>query len=59
VTDFVQLVAAGTAIGSIYAMTSIGFVLLWQTSGSINFAQGEFSREIYPSRSASPTAGLW
>jgi branched-chain amino acid transport system permease protein len=42
VTDFVQLVVAGTAIGSIYAMTAIGFVLLWQTSGTINFAQGEF-----------------
>jgi branched-chain amino acid transport system permease protein len=42
VTDFVQLMVAGTAIGSIYAMTAIGFVLLWQTSGTINFAQGEF-----------------
>ncbi len=41
-TDFVQLLVAGTAIGSIYAMTAIGFVLLWQTSGTINFAQGEF-----------------
>jgi len=42
VTDFVQLLVAGVAIGSIYAMTAIGFVLLWQTSGAINFAQGEF-----------------
>jgi branched-chain amino acid transport system permease protein len=42
VTDFIQLVVAGVAIGSIYAMTAIGFVLLWQTSGTINFAQGEF-----------------
>ena len=41
-TDFVQLLVAGVAIGSIYAMTAIGFVLLWQTSGTINFAQGEF-----------------
>ena len=41
-TDFVQLLVAGLAIGSIYAMTAIGFVLLWQTSGTINFAQGEF-----------------
>ncbi len=41
-TDFVQLLVAGIAIGSIYAMTAIGFVLLWQTSGTINFAQGEF-----------------
>jgi branched-chain amino acid transport system permease protein len=42
VTDFVQLLMAGMAIGSIYAMAAIGFVLLWQTSGTINFAQGEF-----------------
>jgi branched-chain amino acid transport system permease protein len=42
VTDFVQLLVAGVAIGSIYAMAAIGFVLLWQTSNTINFAQGEF-----------------
>jgi len=42
VTDLVQLLVAGLATGSIYAMTAIGFVLLWQTSGTINFAQGEF-----------------
>jgi branched-chain amino acid transport system permease protein len=41
-TDFVQLLVAGVSIGSIYAMTAIGFVLLWQTSNTINFAQGEF-----------------
>jgi branched-chain amino acid transport system permease protein len=42
VTDFVQLLVAGVSIGSIYAMVAIGFVLLWQTSGTINFAEGEF-----------------
>jgi branched-chain amino acid transport system permease protein len=42
VTDFLQLLVAGVSIGSIYAMTAIGFVLLWQTSNTINFAQGEF-----------------
>jgi len=41
-TDFIQLLVAGISIGSIYAMTAIGFVLLWQTSNTINFAQGEF-----------------
>lgn len=41
-TDFVQLCVAGLSIGSIYAMAAIGFVLLWQTSNTINFAQGEF-----------------
>jgi len=42
VADFVQLCIAGVSIGAIYAMAAIGFVLLWQTSNTINFAQGEF-----------------
>jgi branched-chain amino acid transport system permease protein len=42
VTDLIQLLVAGVSIGAIYAMTAIGFVLLWQTSNTINFAQGEF-----------------
>jgi branched-chain amino acid transport system permease protein len=41
-TDVLQLFVAGVSIGSIYAMVAIGFVLLWQTSNTINFAQGEF-----------------
>jgi branched-chain amino acid transport system permease protein len=30
------------ATGAIYALIAIGFTLLWQTSQTINFAQGEF-----------------
>ena len=30
------------ATGAIYALVAIGFTLLWQTSQTINFAQGEF-----------------
>jgi branched-chain amino acid transport system permease protein len=41
-TDFFQLIIAGLATGSIYALAAIGFTLLWQTSQTINFAQGEF-----------------
>ncbi len=40
--DLVQLVIAGLATGAIYALAAIGFTLLWQTSQTINFAQGEF-----------------
>jgi len=40
--DFVTLVIAGLATGSLYALAAIGFTLLWQTSQTINFAQGEF-----------------
>ena len=40
--DFIQLVLSGAAIGAIYALAALGFTLLWQASGTINFAQGEF-----------------
>jgi len=40
--DFLQLLVAGLATGAIYALVAIGFTLLWQTSQTINFAQGEF-----------------
>ena len=41
-TDFLQLLISGIATGSIYAMAALGFTLLWQAAGTINFAQGEF-----------------
>ena len=41
-TDFLQLFLSGLATGSIYALAGLGFTLLWQASGTINFAQGEF-----------------
>jgi len=40
--DVLQLLVAGLATGGIYALVAIGFVLVWQTSQTINFAQGEF-----------------
>ena len=40
--DFLQLFFSGMATGSIYALAALGFTLLWQASGTINFAQGEF-----------------
>ncbi|MDP4863094.1 MAG: branched-chain amino acid ABC transporter permease, partial [Burkholderiaceae bacterium] len=41
-TDFLQLLFSGLATGAIYALVALGFTLLWQASGTINFAQGEF-----------------
>ena len=41
-TDLLQLLIAGLATGAIYALVAVGFTLLWQTSQTINFAQGEF-----------------
>lgn len=41
-TDFIQLVLSGMATGGIYALAALGFTMLWQAGGTINFAQGEF-----------------
>ncbi|MDE2094562.1 MAG: branched-chain amino acid ABC transporter permease [Burkholderiales bacterium] len=41
-SDFIQLLLSGMATGGIYALAALGFTLLWQASGTINFAQGEF-----------------
>jgi branched-chain amino acid transport system permease protein len=41
-TDLLQLLISGLATGAIYALAAVGFTLLWQTSQTINFAQGEF-----------------
>jgi branched-chain amino acid transport system permease protein len=38
-----QLLFTGIGIGSIYAMVSLGFVLLIRSANVVNFAQGEFS----------------
>jgi len=40
--EFIQLVLSGGSAGVIYALAALGFTLLWQASGTINFAQGEF-----------------
>ncbi len=40
--SFIQLLLSGLATGAIYALVAVGFTLLWQTSQTINFAQGEF-----------------
>ena len=39
---FVQYVLSGVTTGSIYAVVAIGFNIIYNTTGIINFAQGEF-----------------
>src|SRR5580765_8605065 len=41
-SNLFDLLVAGLATGAIYALIAVGFTLLWQTSQTINFAQGEF-----------------
>jgi branched-chain amino acid transport system permease protein len=39
---FLQLAINGLAVGSIYALVALGFVVIYKASGVLNFAQGEF-----------------
>jgi branched-chain amino acid transport system permease protein len=38
--EFLQLVFAGLALGSRYALVALGFVVIYRATGVINFAQG-------------------
>jgi branched-chain amino acid transport system permease protein len=41
-TTVVNLIISATVLASIYALINVGFVLLYRTTGVINFAQGHF-----------------
>jgi branched-chain amino acid transport system permease protein len=43
VTEFVQLVIDGIADGSIYGAVALSLVLIYRTTGIVNFAQGEMA----------------
>ncbi len=38
----VQYILSGLTIGSIYALVALGFTIIYNTTGIVNFAQGEF-----------------
>ena len=38
----VDLLISGLSVGATYALVAVGFTLLWQTSSTVNFAQGDF-----------------
>jgi branched-chain amino acid transport system permease protein len=42
-TFLLQLLSAGTATGSVYALIALGIVLIYKCSGVINFAQGAYA----------------
>ncbi len=37
-----QLIVSGLAMGSIYALVALGFILIYNAVGVVNFAQGDF-----------------
>ncbi len=42
VENIIQYILSGLTIGSIYALIALGFNIIYNTTGIINFAQGEF-----------------
>ena len=41
-TDLLQFAASGLTVGAVYALVGLGFTLIFNASGVVNFAQGEF-----------------
>ena len=39
--DFIQQLVSGVALGCIYGLIALGFVLIYKTTEVVNFAQGE------------------
>lgn len=39
--ELFQLTVSGAALGAVYALVAVGFVLIYRSTGQINFAQGE------------------
>lgn len=42
-SQMVQLLFSGLTIGAIYALIAVGFVVIYNVTGILNFAQGEFA----------------
>lgn len=40
--EFLQFLFSGLTVGAVYALVALGFTLIYNASGIINFAQGEF-----------------
>ena len=41
-TQIAQFLASGISLGAIYALVAVGFTIIYNATGVINFAQGEF-----------------
>ena len=41
-SEFIQLLVSGLALGTIYALVALGFVVIYRSSQVFNFAHGEF-----------------
>jgi branched-subunit amino acid ABC-type transport system permease component/ABC-type branched-subunit amino acid transport system substrate-binding protein len=59
-TTAAQLVAEGIAVGAVYALVAMGFVLLYNAASLVNFAGGELVMIAgYLLATLAPRVGLW
>jgi branched-chain amino acid transport system permease protein len=40
--EFLQFLLSGVTVGAVYALVALGFIIIYNASGVVNFAQGEF-----------------
>ncbi|TXL60748.1 branched-chain amino acid ABC transporter permease [Aeromicrobium terrae] len=58
--SLVSLVASAMLLGSVYSLVNLGVVLLVRTTGTMNFAQGEFIMlGAYVMSALGPSMGYW
>lgn len=41
-SELLQFIFSGITVGAIYALVALGFIIIYNSSGVVNFAQGEF-----------------
>ena len=41
-SDFLQFLLSGVTVGAVYALIALGFIIIYNASDVVNFAQGEF-----------------
>ena len=56
-TELAQLLVKGAALGGVYALIAVGFVVVFKATGVVNFAQG--SLMLVAGYLASSAAGSW
>lgn len=41
-SEFMQFIFSGVTVGAVYALVALGFAIIFNATGVVNFAQGEF-----------------
>lgn len=57
-----QLIVNGLAMGAIYALIALGFVMIYNSTGAVNFAQGDFAMigaYLYFTAAVTMSQGVW